>query len=96
MFARVATYRGGDADQILEGFESVTDDFEQLDGLSHAYVLVDRSGDKAMSITVWETEEALTASAAKADEIRKQGAAAGGGSIESVEHYEIGLTIGTP
>jgi hypothetical protein len=25
-----------------------------------------------------------------------KGSEAGGGSIESVEHYEIGLTVGTP
>ena len=49
-----------------------------------------------MSITIWDSEEALNASAAKADELRKQGAEAGGSEIESVQHYEIGLTVGTP
>jgi hypothetical protein len=37
----------------------------------------------------------LSASVAKADELRKQGIEVGGGSIESVEHYEIGLTLGS-
>ena len=49
-----------------------------------------------MSITIWETEEALSASAAKADELRQQGTEPGGGSIEAVQSYEIGLTVGTP
>jgi heme-degrading monooxygenase HmoA len=96
MFARVSTYRADDSDRLLEGFQSVTDPLEQMDGFSHAYFLVDRAGGKAMSITVWESEQALSASAAKADEMRKQGSEMGGGSIESVEHYEIGLTVGTP
>ena len=100
MFARVSTYRaaGADAgaDKMLEGFESVVDPLEQMDGFSHAYFLVDRDSGKAMSITVWESEQALSASVAKADELRKQGTETGGGSIESVEHYQIGLTVGSP
>jgi heme-degrading monooxygenase HmoA len=96
MFARVSTYRAADADKLLEGFQSVTDPLEQMDGFSHAYFLVDRTSGKGMSITVWQSEQALSDSAAKADELRKQGTETGGGSIESVEHYEIGLTVGTP
>ena len=96
MFARVSTYRAGDADKLLEGFRGVTDPLEPIDGFSHAYFLVDRTTGKAMSITVWESEQALTASVAKADELRRQAAETGGGSIESVEHYEIALTVGSP
>ena len=96
MFARVSTYRGADADRLLEGFQSVTEPLEQMDGFSHAYFLVDRDSGKGMSITVWESEQALSASAAKADELRKRGSETGGGSIESVEQYEIGMTVGSP
>ena len=67
-----------------------------MDGFSHAYFPVGRSSGKGMSITVWESEQALSASEAKADELRKQGAETGGGSIESVDHFEIGLTVGNP
>jgi heme-degrading monooxygenase HmoA len=67
-----------------------------MDGFSHAYFLVDRASGKGMSMTVWESEQALLASVAKADELRKQGTEMGGGSIESVEHFEIGLTVGSP
>jgi heme-degrading monooxygenase HmoA len=94
MFARVSTYAAGDAEKLLEGFGSVTDALNEIDGFSRAYFLVDRSSGKGMSITMWETEEALTESAAKADELRRQGSEAGGASIESVEHYEVGLTVG--
>lgn len=96
MFARVSTYRAADADKLLEGFQGVTGPLEQIDGFSHAYFLVDRDSGKAMSITVWESEQALSASAAKADELRSQGSETGGGSIESVEQYEIGMTVGSP
>ena len=96
MFARVSTYRAADADKLLGGFQSVTGPLEQMDGFSQAFFLVDRSSGKAMSITMWESEQAMSASVAKADELRKQGSEAGGGSIESVEQYEVGLTVGSP
>ena len=60
MFARVSTYRAADADKLLEGFQSVTDPLEQIDGFSHAYFLVDRASCKALSITMWESEQALS------------------------------------
>ncbi len=95
MFARVSTYRGG-GDRLLEGFANVSQPLEAIDGFSHAYFMVDRESGKGMSITIWTSEEALLASVAKADELRRQGAEAGGAEIESVQHYEIGMTVGTP
>jgi heme-degrading monooxygenase HmoA len=92
MFARVSTYRG-DGDRLLQGFADVTGPLEAIDGFSRAYFMVNRESGKGMSITVWESEEALNASAARADELRSQGAEAGGATIESVEHYEIGMTV---
>ena len=92
MFARVSTYRG-DGDRLLQGFAEVTGPLEAIDGFSRAYFMVDRESGKGMSITIWDSEEALNASAAKADELRSQGAQAGGAQIESVEHYEIGMTV---
>jgi heme-degrading monooxygenase HmoA len=95
MFARVSTYTG-DGDRLLQGFADVTEPLEEIDGFSHAYFMVDRESGKGMSITIWTSEEALRASAAQADDLRSRGAAAGGAQIESVEHYEIGHTVGTP
>jgi len=94
MFARVSTYRAGDAEKLLAGFDNAIDPLEQIDGFSHAYFLIDRESGRAMSITVWKTEEALNASVAKADELRSKAAGEGGGSIQSVDHYEIALTAG--
>ena len=95
MHARVSTYRG-DGDRLIEGFKGISDALNTVDGFSHAYFLIDRESGKGMSITIWDSEEALVSSVAKADELRKQGAAAGGAEIESVQHYEIGMTVGTP
>lgn len=95
MHARVSTYKAsGGGDQMVEGFRSVKDALEHMDGFSHAYFLVDRERDKAISITIWESEQALADSARQADELRKRGVEAGRGSVESVAHFEIAMTAG--
>ena len=92
MHARVSTYTG-DADRLLEGFQGATEPLEQMEGFSKAYFLLDGTNNKAISITMWESEEALVASAARADEIRKGATEPSGSTIESVENYEIALTV---
>jgi heme-degrading monooxygenase HmoA len=95
MFARVSTYRG-DGDRLLQGFADVSEPLMAIEGFSHAYFMIDRESGKGLSVTLWNSEEALRSSVEKADELRKQGASAGGAEVESVQHYEIGMTVGTP
>jgi heme-degrading monooxygenase HmoA len=94
MHARVSTYQASNPDGLIEGFKNVGPDLERMDGFSHAYFMVDPASGKAMSITIWETEEALNASVAKADELRKRGTQPSGTEIRSVEHYAIPVTAG--
>jgi heme-degrading monooxygenase HmoA len=93
MHARVSTYTG-EAEALRSGFQTATGPLENIEGFSHAYFLLDRANGKAMSVTIWESEEALLASAARADELRKGATQPSGSSIESVEQYEIALTAG--
>ena len=92
MHARLSTYQTDDPEGLVSGFVSVTDELEQVDGFSHAYFLVNRETGKAASITIWESEEALDASVAKADELRQRGTQPSGASIESVDHFEVAHT----
>lgn len=93
MHARVSTYTG-EAEALLDGFQSATEPLEHIEGFSQAYFLVDRANNRAISITMWESEDALLASAARADELRKGATEPSGSTIESVEHYEVALTAG--
>lgn len=95
MFARISTYRAEDAERLVQGFDRATGPLEALEGFSHAYFLVDRATGKGMSMTVWHTEEALEASVAKADELRREATKSADGTIESVEHFEIALAVGS-
>lgn len=94
MHARVSTYQGGDPDKIVEGFKSVIPQLEAMDGFSHALFLVDPQSGDAMTITVWDTEEALNAGAAQASKLRQQGTQPSGASIGSVDHYQVAMTVG--
>jgi heme-degrading monooxygenase HmoA len=91
MHARVSTY-SGEAEALLDAFQGATGPLETIDGFSHAYFLVDRANNKAISITIWESEDALLNSAAKADELRKGAVEPSGSTIDSVENYEVALT----
>jgi hypothetical protein len=93
MYARVSTYHADDAEKLLAGLRSVTEPLRQIDGFAQAFFLVDRATGKAMSITMWESEETLLASEAMADELRRRGTESGRGTVEAVEHFEVGLTV---
>ena len=52
-------------------------------------VLGDRSTGKALGVTLWETAEAREASDAKARQIRPRVEEGTGGTMRSVERYEV-------
>ena len=95
MFARVTTYRG-DPGQIDEGLnyarESILPRVQQLDGFEGVYYLVDRESGKALTITLWESEEAMRASEEEADRLRSLSAESASATVQDVERYEVGIS----
>jgi heme-degrading monooxygenase HmoA len=93
MHARVSTYRfeAGRADEIGPAFEKSVGAVEELEGERGIYLLLDRDSGKAMTITLWEDEATVAASAEAANQIRSQAAEQSGITIESVETYEVAL-----
>lgn len=91
MFARVSTFEETEAsvDESLRRTPEVLKRANALSGFEGVYYLVDRSSGKTMTITLWETEEAMRQSEEAANQIRVDEAAATGGNILSVEHYEV-------
>ena len=90
--ARVSSYEG-DVDRLLDGFERQADLVRGLEGFSPAYLFVDRPGGRAMIVSLWDSEEALDASASRAAHLRKEAAETAGATIGSVESYELARTI---
>jgi heme-degrading monooxygenase HmoA len=95
MFARVSTYQG-DTERLVEGFRRTTEPLARQEGFERAYFLTDAATGRAMTITLWESEAAMTASAAWADKAREHAAHESGATIESVHGYEVALTAEKP
>ena len=97
MFARVSKYRADqDTDRLLQGFQDTIGPLQQVEGFSHAYFMVDRESGTALSMTIWETEDAMWASEAGGEERRRQRTEAGAASVESVDHYDVSLNAVAP
>ena len=91
MYARVSFYEMGSAssEDAVRAFEQARAAVEQMQGSEGGMLLVSPEGGKAMTITLWENEEAVQASSEAADRVRGDAAQTFGGSIESVEIYEV-------
>ena len=92
MFARVSTYTG-EPEELVRGFESATSDLQQIDGFLQAFFCVDRAGGTGLTITLWNDEQALEASAEQARQLRAQATEPSGATIDSVQQYEVALTV---
>lgn len=95
MWARVSTYQlpADDVDAAIERFNQALGDVNEP-GLERAELLVDRSSGKALTITVWNSEETRQASVEAANQIRSDAANAASVSIMDVSNYEILEPIG--
>ena len=96
MFARISTLEGPSGmtdEEIQEAVRILRDQVipaaRQLDGFVGAISMTDRATGKDLTITLWESAEALRASEESAGEIRKSAAGALRATIQSVERYEV-------
>ena len=92
MFARVSTYRG-ETNQLVDGFRRTIAPLEEQTGFVRALFLTRQDDGSAMTITVWESEAALSSSAEWATKAREHAAHQSGATIESVAIYDVALTV---
>ena len=92
MFARVTTIQAP-PDRFDEGVrliqERVIPAARQLSGFKGGYWMANRQTGGVVAVTLWESEEAMRASAAAMEQSRTQATQAVGASIQSVEEYEV-------
>jgi heme-degrading monooxygenase HmoA len=90
MFARVSTFQAAQdkGESAIGG--PIPPEVQAMSGFKGAYALLNRESGKAMLITLWETQEAMTESAERAKQIRAQMVEeAGGTAAPQVETYEV-------
>jgi heme-degrading monooxygenase HmoA len=94
MHARIGriSFSQENADQVTSHVrESIVPKYEETDGFKGFTLLLDRSGGEAIGISFWESEDAMRASAALADQARQGAAEAGSGSDQGQQQFEVAL-----
>jgi heme-degrading monooxygenase HmoA len=94
MYARVSQYEGGAPEGLEEsvrrGREEILPAARELDGFAGAIALLDRRTGRHMVISLWESEEAMSASEEVAEELRER-QLTGGEQVASVSRYEVAM-----
>ena len=93
MFARVITFQGvpGSVDgPIRFALKAATKDLGNLPGFLGIFDLADRESGRAVTVSLWETEEARAASADFARATAEKVAEEGLEQVISVDEYEVG------
>jgi heme-degrading monooxygenase HmoA len=97
MFARVSRYTetADDLDEAARvSEEKLVPMVQQLPGFLGLQVLLDRDNRRSISITYWETREAMAASEEEANRIRQEGDELTGTKVVDVERYEVAFRTG--
>ncbi len=79
--------RADEAVRVLR--EQVLPRAREMAGFKGVLGLLDRGSGKALSVTLWESEEAMRASEEAANRLRDEASRASGGGVVSVERYEV-------
>jgi heme-degrading monooxygenase HmoA len=88
MFARVSTYKTG-PDSTASPSNDVVKRVLEVPGCLGIYYLNGKDADKALSITLWDTEDALAASQETAKKIRSETSTTQKTELLEVEEYEV-------
>ena len=69
--------------------EQVLPATQQMAGFQGMYAMVDRETGTGLTFSLWESEAAMRASEAAADQVRSDAAASADAEIVAVERYEV-------
>ena len=92
MYARVTTIQGapGKIDDAKGHIQEQTlPQLQKMDGFKGFVALGDRQSGKVLAVAFWEDEEALRATEQEVSGVRSGAAEATGGTVLSVEQYEV-------
>jgi heme-degrading monooxygenase HmoA len=89
MFARVSTYKTGPETTMEAPTQETLKRVLDIPGCRGIYFLNGKESDKALSITLWDNEEALTASQLAANSIRADTSKEQNMQILEVEEFEV-------
>jgi hypothetical protein len=92
MFARLVTI-GGSREQVDEcvriGTEKILPQLKRLDGFEGSLILGNRRSGEIVTVSLWESEEAMCATEGASYWLRAFGAEAAGGEVTGLDRYEV-------
>ena len=96
MHARVARYdvTPENIDAAIDGFRKSGDELQALDGLVGGYLLVDEDSGQTLTITLWDNHSTMANSGTRAASLRQAALRDAGGSVISVEEYQVAVEFG--
>ena len=96
MHARVSFYdlAGASRDDAVRAFEAARNAVQQMEGNQGGMLLLNPQDGKAVTITLWDSEDALRATEQQAHQTRQQAASSAGMTITGVEAYEVAMEFG--
>ena len=91
LFARVALYEVPEEKQAKAraGFDAALERIREAPGLHEAYLLLGTESRRVVTITFWESQEAMAASRVVASRLRSEAAATVDGDVVSVDEFEV-------
>jgi len=97
MFARVARYEVEPErmDEAVDAFREAAEQLASLSGLKGGYVLADPEDGVLMSMTFWESRQAMNDSEVEAAGLRQEAAKSVDGTVVSVHCLDVPIEIGS-
>ena len=98
MLARVARYEVDSSriDDAITAFGEAVKEIEGLEGFAGGFLLVDHEDGRTMTLTLWDNFAALENSERSAGKFRREAAGSVGGSVLSVEKFEVAQELAAP
>jgi heme-degrading monooxygenase HmoA len=95
MYARISSYElpEDNRDDGIRAFGDALREISDADGFVGGKFLVSCDGDRAMTVTFWESREAMEASRVKASRLRSEAAREADGGVVSSEEFEIAFDL---
>ncbi|HKF14440.1 MAG TPA: antibiotic biosynthesis monooxygenase [Gaiellaceae bacterium] len=98
MFARVVRYqipqkRFG---EVVPAFRNAVEGLREIDGNNGGYLLIDPDNCTALTVTLWQSREALEASEIRASRLRGEAVDAVDAQIVATDRCEVALDFSQP
>lgn len=98
MFARVVRYQVPESrfGEVVPAFRDAVEGLREIDGNSGGYLLIDPDNCTALTITLWDTREALERSEVRASRLRGEAVDKIDADIKAQDRCEVALDFSEP